>query len=68
MTWAVVLLGYFIGSVPTAYIAGRMLGAGDIRRLGDGNVGARNAYHQLGPKSGICIFFIDTFVKISYVS
>lgn len=59
MTWVVVLLGYLIGSVPTAYVGGRLLGAGDIRQLGDGNVGARNAYHQLGPKSGISIFFID---------
>ena len=59
MAWVVVLVGYGIGSIPTAYIAGRMLGAGDIRYLGDGNVGARNAYHQLGPKPGISIFFID---------
>ena len=59
MAWVVVLLGYGIGSIPTAYIAGRLLGAGDIRHLGDGNVGARNAYHQLGPKPGISIFFID---------
>ena len=59
MTWAVALLGYLIGSIPTAYIAGRLLGVGDIRQLGDGNVGARNAYHQLGPKPGISIFLID---------
>ncbi|UCB44218.1 MAG: glycerol-3-phosphate acyltransferase [Dehalococcoidales bacterium] len=59
MAWLVVLLGYLVGSIPTAYIAGRLLGAGDIRCLGDGNVGARNAYHQLGSKVGIVIFFID---------
>jgi glycerol-3-phosphate acyltransferase PlsY len=28
--------------------------------LGDGNVGARNAFHELGHKIGIGIFFIDT--------
>jgi len=59
LAWLVVLLGYFVGSIPTAYIVGRLLGAGDIRRLGDGNVGARNAYFELGPKTGIGIFFID---------
>ena len=59
MAWVVVLLGYVTGSVPTTYIAGRMLGAGDIRHLGDGNVGARNAYHRLGPKVGISIFCVD---------
>ena len=59
MAWVAVLLGYLVGSVPTAYITGRLLGVGDIRHLGDGNVGARNAYHQLGPKPGISIFVID---------
>ena len=59
MAWLAVLLGYLIGSVPTAYVVGRLLGAGDIRHLGDGNVGARNAYHQLGPKVGVTIFFVD---------
>ena len=59
MAWVVVLLGYLIGSVPTAYIAGHLLGVDDIRHLGDGNVGARNAYLQLGPKAGISIFSID---------
>ena len=28
--------------------------------MGDGNMGARNAYHELGHKIGILIFFIDT--------
>jgi glycerol-3-phosphate acyltransferase PlsY len=60
LAWLVVLFGYLLGSIPTAYVAGRLRGAGDIRRLGDGNVGAGNAYHQLGPKTGIVIFFIDT--------
>jgi len=59
LAWLVVLLGYLVGSIPTAYIVGRLLGAGDIRRLGDGNVGARNAYFEVGPKAGIGIFFID---------
>lgn len=59
LVWLVILSGYLFGSVPIAYIAGRLLGAGDIRHLGDGNVGARNAYYQLGPKPGISIFFID---------
>jgi glycerol-3-phosphate acyltransferase PlsY len=59
MPWLIVFLGYILGSIPTAYIAGRLLKGRDIRQLGDGNMGARNAYHELGHKTGISIFFID---------
>jgi len=59
MSWLIVILGYVLGSIPTAYIAGRMLKGRDIRQIGDGNVGARNAFHQLGHKTGIGIFFVD---------
>jgi glycerol-3-phosphate acyltransferase PlsY len=58
--WLLVLLGYIIGACPTAYAIGYRLTGKDIRRLGDGNMGARNAYHELGHKIGILIFFIDT--------
>jgi glycerol-3-phosphate acyltransferase PlsY len=60
MKWILVLVGYIIGACPTAYIFGRKLRGRDIRRLGDGNMGARNAYHELGHKIGILIFCIDT--------
>ena len=59
MPWLIIFLGYILGSIPTAYIAGRLLKGKDIRKLGDGNMGARNAYHELGHKTGISIFFID---------
>ena len=59
MTWLLVLVGYIIGSLPTAYIFGKRLKGRDIRELGDFNMGARNAYHELGHKFGILIFFID---------
>jgi acyl phosphate:glycerol-3-phosphate acyltransferase len=60
MQWILVLLGYVIGSFPTAYVFGQRFKGKDIRRLGDGNMGARNAYHEIGHKIGILIFCIDT--------
>ncbi|MEE9286143.1 MAG: glycerol-3-phosphate acyltransferase, partial [Dehalococcoidia bacterium] len=45
-----VAAGYFLGAIPSAYLAGRFLKNLDIRLLGDGNVGAENAYAELGPK------------------
>ena len=59
MYWLIILLGYFLGSIPTAYVAGRLIRDRDIRQMGDGNVGAANAFRQLGAKAGIGVFFAD---------
>ena len=59
MYWLIILLGYFLGSIPTAYIAGHLLRGRDIRQMGDGNVGAANAFRQLGAKAGIGVFWVD---------
>ncbi len=55
-----VLLGYVMGTCPTAYVFGKKLIGEDIRKLGDGNMGARNAYHEINHRIGILVFFIDT--------
>jgi acyl phosphate:glycerol-3-phosphate acyltransferase len=57
--WLVVLLGYIVGNFPTAYFFGKKLIGKDIRKLGDGNMGARNAYHEISHPIGILTFFID---------
>ncbi|MBI4283247.1 MAG: glycerol-3-phosphate acyltransferase [Chloroflexi bacterium] len=59
MPWLVIILGYLLGSIPTAYIAGRLLKGKDIRQMGDGNAGAANAFRQLGARAGITVLFID---------
>lgn len=59
MPWLIVVLGYLIGSIPTAYIASRLLKGKDIRQMGDANMGAANAFRQLGAKVGIAVFFVD---------
>ncbi len=59
MLWLVVILGYFLGSFPTAYIAGRLLKGKDIREMGDGNMGAANAFRQLGAKAGVLVGIVD---------
>jgi glycerol-3-phosphate acyltransferase PlsY len=59
MSWLVIVLGYLLGSIPTAYIIGHILRGADIRQIGDENVGAANAYRQLSRKAGVLIFIID---------
>ncbi len=59
MTWLIIAFGYLVGSIPTAYLAGRLLRGIDIREVGDGNMGAQNAFRQLGPAIGISVGLID---------
>jgi glycerol-3-phosphate acyltransferase PlsY len=59
MAWLVMITGYILGSLPTAYLAGRFLKGKDIRQMGDENAGAANVYRELGPAAGIIVFVID---------
>ena len=62
MSWLHLLvvagLGYLLGGVPTAYLAGRLRGV-DIRKHGSGNVGGTNALRVLGWKVGLPVMAID---------
>jgi len=54
-----IIIGYLLGSIPTAYIAARLGKGQDIRLMGDTNVGAANAYRQLGARVGIAVGLVD---------
>src|ERR1700738_1214684 len=53
-----VLLSYLAGSIPSAYIAGKLRGV-DLRKHGSGNLGATNVVRVLGPKIGGVVFLAD---------
>jgi len=55
-------LGYLIGSIPVAYVVGRLAAGVDVRVAGEGNVGARNVFHVVGPRWGI-VSFVGDFAK-----
>ncbi len=56
-----ILVSYLIGSIPTAYIFGRLIKGIDIRQHGSGNVGATNAFRILGKGPGTVVLLIDIF-------
>ena len=56
---AVLLLAYLLGSLPTALMVSKRFKGVDIRAIGDGNMGARNTFHSIGPKFGFMVAVID---------
>ena len=56
-----VIIAYLAGSIPSAYIAGKLRGV-DLRKHGSGNLGATNVVRVLGPRIGGVVFLAD-FLK-----
>ena len=53
------IISYFLGSIPSAYIFGRLFKGIDIRRVGTGNVGTVNTIKQVGVIPGILTGICD---------
>jgi glycerol-3-phosphate acyltransferase PlsY len=53
-----VVLSYLAGSIPSAYLAGKIRGV-DLRKHGSGNLGATNVVRVLGAKIGGVVFLAD---------
>ena len=56
---AALALGYLAGSIPFAYLAGRLLKGIDLRTVGSGNLGATNVYRTLGAPAAIVVLLLD---------
>ncbi|HJU68180.1 MAG TPA: glycerol-3-phosphate 1-O-acyltransferase PlsY [Gemmatimonadaceae bacterium] len=52
-------LSYLIGSIPAAYLAGKLTRGIDLREHGSGNLGATNVYRVLGPKIALVVLLVD---------
>ena len=58
--WLGIAFAYLLGSIPSAYVISRLVAGVDIHMLGDGNVGARNVYLQVGRIPGVIVAMLDT--------
>jgi len=54
-----VILGYLLGSIPSAYIVTRLVTGQDIRQLGGGNVGGLNTAREVGFLPGMLVGIVD---------
>ena len=62
----VVLLGYFIGAVPFAFVIGKLFFHVDVRKHGSGNLGGSNTGRVLGKKAGLAVMTLD-ILKVTLV-
>ena len=55
-------IGYLAGSIPFAYLAGRLLKGIDLRTVGSGNLGATNVYRTLGAPAAFVVLLLPSLV------
>lgn len=53
-----IVAGYLLGSIPFGHIIGRARGV-DLREVGSGNIGAANAFRNLGRRWGLTVAALD---------
>ena len=54
-----VVIGFVLGTIPFSYLVGRWVAGVDVRRMGNRNVGALNAYRQAGKLAGGGALLLD---------
>jgi len=54
-----IIIGYLLGSIPTAYIVSCLRKGIDIRTVGSNNMGAANVMREIGTPEGIFVAVID---------
>ncbi|GAI49028.1 unnamed protein product, partial [marine sediment metagenome] len=54
-----IIIGYLLGSIPSAYIAARLATGKDIRQLGGGNVGGLNTFREVGLWPAVAVGIVD---------
>jgi len=54
-----IIIGYLLGSIPSAYIAARLATGKDIRQMGGGNVGGLNVHREVGAWPAFAVGIVD---------
>ena len=54
-----IIIAFALGGIPFGLLVGYMFGAGDIRKVGSGNIGATNVWRTAGPGAAMLVFVGD---------
>lgn len=65
---ALVVAAYLLGSIPTGYIAARLLKGIDIREQGSGSTGATNVLRTLGKGPALVVLLIDALKGVGAIA
>lgn len=63
-----VIVAYLLGSIPTGYLAGRLLKGIDIREQGSGSTGATNVLRTLGKGPAAGVLLIDALKGVGAIA
>lgn len=61
------VIAYLLGSIPTGYLAGRLLGGIDIREHGSRSTGATNVLRTLGKWPALAVLIIDVLKGVAAI-
>lgn len=61
------LIAYLLGSIPTGYLAGKLLGGIDIREHGSRSTGATNVLRTLGKWPALAVLVIDVLKGVAAI-
>src|SRR5262252_7168143 len=60
-------IAYLLGSTPTGYLAGKLLGGIDIREHGSKSTGATNVLRTLGKWPALAVLIIDVLKGVAAI-
>ena len=60
-------VAYLLGSIPTAYLMGRLLYGLDIREHGSKSIGATNALRVLGTWPALVVLLVDVLKGVAAI-
>lgn len=62
------VIAYLLGSIPTGYLAGRLLKGVDIREHGSRSTGATNVLRTLGKGPGLVVLLVDLLKGVAAIA
>lgn len=64
----ILIAAYLLGSIPTGYLAGRLLKGIDIREQGSGSTGATNVLRTLGKGPAVLVLVVDALKGVGAIA